>query len=97
MIIVRDVFRAKYGKGGDLVALFIEAKENWSIKYEPRVLTDASGPFFTVITEVQYENLAEFDQKSSEIFSQPDFGDWFDRMTKLVKSGQREFYNIESQ
>ena len=96
MIIVRDVFRAKYGKGSDLVALFIEAKENWSVKYEPRVLTDASGPFFTVISEVQYENLAEFEQKSSEIFSQTDFGDWFDRMTKLVKSGRRDFYNIES-
>lgn len=24
MIIVRDVFQAKYGKGGDLVALFVE-------------------------------------------------------------------------
>ncbi len=96
MIIVRDVFQAKYGKGGDLVALFKEAKDNWTVQYSPRVLTDASGQFFTVVTEEQYEDLAEFDQKSAEIFSTPEFGDWFERMTKLVESGRREFYNIET-
>lgn len=95
MIIVRDVFQAKYGKGSDLVALFKEAKEKWSTKYKPRVLTDASGSFFTVVTEEEYKNLAAYDQKSGEIFSMPEFSDWFERMTQLVESGRREFYNIE--
>ena len=97
MIIVRDVFQAKYGKGSDLAALFKEAKEKWSTQYQyaPRVLTDASGPFFTVVTETEFENLAAFEQKSGEIFSTPEFGDWFGRMTQLVESGRREFYNIE--
>ena len=96
MIIVRDVFQAKYGKGSELVALFKEASEKWSVKYTPRVLTDASGPFFTVVTEEEFDSLADFDQKSGEIFSMPEFGDWFEHMTKLVESGSREFYNIES-
>ncbi|MFV1948925.1 MAG: hypothetical protein ACC633_03210 [Anaerolineales bacterium] len=43
MIIVRDVFQAKYGKSSELVALFKEAAVKWSVKYTPRVLTDASG------------------------------------------------------
>ncbi len=94
MILVRDVFQAKYGKAGDLVALFKEAME-WPIQYEPRILTDASGPFFTVVTEREYESLGEFEQKSGEIFSMPEFGEWFGRMTELVESGRREFYNIE--
>ena len=54
-----------------------------------------SGPFFTVVTETEFESLAEFEQKSGEIFSTPEFGEWFGRMTKLVESGRREFYNIE--
>jgi len=95
MIIVRDVFQAKYGKGSDLAALFKEAKEKWSIQYAPRVLTDASGPFFTVVTETEFESLAAFEQESGAIFSMPEFGDWFGRMTQLVESGRREFYNIE--
>jgi hypothetical protein len=42
-----------------------------------------------------FESLAVFEQKSGENFSTPEFGDWFERMTKLVESGRREFYNIE--
>ena len=94
MIIVRDVFQAKYGQGSALAAHFKETKE-WSIQYAPRILTDASGPFFTVVTETEFESLAAFEQESGEIFSKPEFGDWFERMKQLVESGRREFYNIE--
>lgn len=94
MIIVRDIFQAKYGKGSDLAAHFKETKE-WSIPYAPRVLTDMSGPFFTVVTETEFESLAAFEQESGAIFSTPEFGDWFGRMIPLVESGRREFYNIE--
>ena len=96
MIIVRDVFQAKYGKGNDLVALFKEAKEKWSTLYAPRILTDKSGQFFTVVTETEFESLAAWEQESGIIFSMPEFGDWFERMTQLVESGRREFYNIEA-
>ncbi len=94
MIIVRDIFQAKYGKGSDLAAHFKET-QNWSIQYAPRILTDMSGPFFTVVTETEFESLAEFELKSGEIFSTPEFSEWFGRMTELVESGRREFYNIE--
>jgi len=96
LIIVRDVFQAKYGKGGDLVALFKEAQEKWPTQYANRILTDASGSFFTVVTETEYVNLAAWEQASNETYSMPEFGDWFERMTLLVDSGRREFYNIET-
>jgi hypothetical protein len=55
MILVRDVFQAKYGQGGALVALFKEVREKWpeSAQYAYRILTDASGPFFTIVTETE--------------------------------------------
>ena len=59
MIIVRGVFQAKYGKGGDLVALFKEAREKWPQQYADRILTDASGSFFTVVVETNVESLAK--------------------------------------
>ncbi len=95
MILVRDVFQAKYGKGGELVALFKEAGKMWPQNYAFRVLTDASGPFFTVVTETDVPSLAEWEKRSAEIFSHPDFGKWFARMEPLVESGRREFYNVE--
>ncbi len=96
MIIVRNVFQARYGKGGELVDLFKEARDTWSVNYKPRILSDISGPFFTVVTEQEYNNLAEFEKKRSEIFSDPGFEDWFQRMTALVETGKREFFNVES-
>ena len=96
MIVVRGVFQAKYGRGGDLVALFKEARESWPPGYADRILTDVSGPFFTVVVETEAESLADWERRMAETFAAPGFGDWFGRMTPLVESGQREFYNIET-
>lgn len=96
MILVRGVFQAKYGKGDDLVALFKEARQKWPQRYADRILTDASGTFFTVVTETEVESLAEWERLRTEIFALSEFGDWFARMTPLVESGRREFYNIET-
>lgn len=96
MILVRDVFQAKYGKGDELVALFKEVKEKWGPDYAGCILTDVSGLFFTVVVETEVESLAEWERRRAEIFSLPEFGDWFARMTPLVESGRREFYNIET-
>jgi hypothetical protein len=98
MILVRDVFQAKYGQGGNLVALFKEVKEKWpeSAQYGYRILTDVSGPFFTVVTETEVAGLAEWERLIGEVFSLPEFGEWFTRMTPLVESGRREFYHIET-
>ncbi len=95
MILVRDVFQAKYGKGEKLVALFKEGLTTWGEHINMRILTDASGSFFTVVTEEEIENFSAWEKNLSDILSHPDFGDWFARMEPLVVSGSREFYNIE--
>jgi hypothetical protein len=90
MILIRDVFQAKYGKGGELVELFKEARDNWPQRYaDARILTDASGSFFTVVSETQMESLAEWERIREGIFALPEFGDWFERMVPLVESGAR--------
>ena len=97
MILVRDVFQAKYGKGDDLVALLKEIMENGVGRAtEERILTDASGPFFTIVYQRNYESLTEWDKPLEENVSNFDFAEWFARMMELVDSGQREFYNIEA-
>jgi hypothetical protein len=96
MLIARQVFQAKYGRGDELVALFREFNER--IKDTSmarfRILTDATGPFFTVVTEVEVESLAAWEGSFSETMNQPWMGEWFGRMMPLVESGSREFYNL---
>lgn len=100
MLVVRDVFQAKYGRGDELVALFKEIAEHWQKGvhrvqlHGNRTLTDASGAFFTVVTEIEVDDFAAWQQFMAEEFAMPEFGEWFARMTPLVESGRREFYNL---
>ena len=94
MIVVRDVFQAKYGKGGELVDLLKEAQPDMPQSYQ-RILSDASGAFFTIVAEIEVANLAAWETMVQEIFANPKFGQWFERMVPLVESGRREFYNVE--
>ncbi len=98
MLVARQVFRAKYGRGDELVALFKELNERrqeedqTSLRF--RILTDATGPFFTVVTEVEVESFAAWEGSFREGMARPWMGEWFGRMMPLVESGSREFYNI---
>lgn len=96
MFVVRDVFQAKYGRGNELVTLLKEFFPKVGQDRVYRILTDASGPFFTVVTEVEASSLDEWEQMVAKVFALPEFGEWFDRMMPLVESGRREFYHLES-
>ena len=94
MIVVRDIYQAKYGRSGELVELFKEASQHWMPEYGSRIMTDASGSFFTVVAETEVPNLTEWERLSAEVFALPEFGNWFAQMSELVESGRREFYNV---
>ncbi len=96
MILVRNVFQAKYGRGDELVQLIkdgqaIPAKHGMG---RQRILTDIAGRFFTVVMEIELEDLADY-ERSREAFGDPEFGPWFQGMMELVDSGSREFFTIE--
>ena len=100
MLVERTVFQAKYGRGDELVALYQEL--NRRMHDEPggeqaprvRILTDATGRFFTVVTELEVENFATWERISGEAMKLPWMGEWFSRMVPLVESANREFFTI---
>ncbi len=94
MIVVREVFQAKYGQGDSMVALFKEAQGKWLSELPSRLLVDLSGTFFTVVVEIEVESLAEWEARMAQLFATPETADWFARMTTFVESGHREFYTI---
>ena len=59
-----------------------------------RLMTDLSGPYFTIVTEYEVESLAAWERQFAEMMAQPDTGGLAARMNELVESGQREFYTI---
>lgn len=102
MLIARQVFHAKYGRGDELVALFKElnstVRDAGGEAPRFRILTDASGPFFTVVTEIEVESFAAWEQTfgrmMGEVMSLPAMQGWFSRMTEVVDSGRRDFYTV---
>ena len=98
MLVARQVIQAKYGRGDELVALFQEFNTRMQEAGETtsrfRILTDATGPFFTVVTEIEVENFAAWEGGFRESMERPWMGEWFSRMVPLVESGSREFYNL---
>jgi hypothetical protein len=94
MIVVRNVFQAKYGTGDELVQLLKEGDVMWPLGRNRRILTDLSGPFFTVAGETEWDSFGAWEASAAEIFGDPRFPAWFERMTALVESGRREFYNL---
>lgn len=94
MIVVRGVFQAKYGRGDELVQLFKEVHEMWPEGRNHRILTDLSGPFFTVVSEAGYDNFSAWETSAQKIFGDARFAALFERMMPLVESGRREFYNL---
>ena len=60
MMVVRDTFQAKYGKGDELVALFKEFAKKMPRARKFRMMVDASGTFFTVVTETEVADFSDW-------------------------------------
>ena len=97
MILQRVILQAKWGRGDELVRLIKKARvESTSFGgRNSRLLTDLSGPFFTIVTETEFKSLADFEENRKTLFSQPDVQEFINATTPLIESGRQEFFTIE--
>lgn len=104
MIVERLSFRAKYGRGDELVALM----KAFSTDVAPaigagaaamkRIYTDHTGPMFTVQGEVEYADLrayAEATLSETTQYGSAAFQQWFAKMVACTESGERQLLNLE--
>ncbi len=99
MIVIRNVFQAKVGQADTLAKVMAEGMRGSSgTTTRPaawRVLTDISGPFDTVVLEVETESLAAWEAAWPEMAASPEFRDTWARGAELIVSGSRGIYTIE--
>lgn len=100
MILVRFVCQARFGKASDVVAGFKQSAEVSRTLIGPnvrsRILTDLSGPFDTVVQELEVESLAEWERLRVTLFSNPEFQEAEAAAPDVIESGRTEFYTIEA-
>ena len=99
MIVVRNVFQLKFGKAREAVALVkegvaIQKRALGSAEFSTRVLTDVTGPFYTLVLETTVPNLAAFESYAPKLFADKDWQANYQKVSALVESGQREIYSI---
>jgi hypothetical protein len=99
MIVVRNVFRLKFGKAREAVAL---AKEGIAIQKRAlagmegstRLLTDVTGPFYTLVLELTAPSLSAFETAGPKLFADKDWQANYQKMAALVESGYREIFSV---
>jgi hypothetical protein len=104
MIIVRTVFHGSYGKGGDLAAAQTAAARQVVAEmggdHRWKVMSDLSGPFDTVVMEVEVASLAEWESMRSRLFASAEFREAMASTLgisrALTVSGRTEYWTIEA-
>ena len=98
MIVVRNVFQLKFGEAKKGVELWKEGlalgKRIGFPAKSSRVLTDVVGQFYTVVFEVTFESLSDFENAAKGIMSNPEWQAWYTKVVAITQSGHREIWNV---
>ena len=95
MIVVRNTFQVKFGRMKEALALM---KENLArakaAGYKPgRLLTDVTGPFYTLVLELEFESMSEA-ERGQEVMRVPGWQETYHKFGEVVESGSREIFTI---
>ena len=97
MVVIRNVFRLKFGKAKEGVALFKEGmaiQKRLGSKFNARLLTDLTGPFYTVVLELAVPSLSAFEAEAPRLMGDKDWQANYQKITALVESGYREVFTL---
>ena len=99
MIVIRNVFRLKFGKAREAVALFkegnaIQNRVGAGRDFQTRLLTDVTGPFYTVVLEITAPSLAAFEAGAPQLMADKDWQANYQKVSGLVESGYREVFSV---
>lgn len=99
MIVIRNVFQLKFGKAREATALMkeglaIQKRVVTGVDFSTRMLTDITGPFYTLVLELTLSNMASFESYAPRLFGDKDWQASYQKFAPLVESGHREIFTI---
>ena len=97
MIVIRNVFQCKPGAAKELVKSFKAAEPlmKEAGMSAPRIMTDLSAPFWTVVLETEAESLEQWERNFREFGSKPEMQNAMKGYMEHVVGGHREIWRIE--
>ena len=99
MIIERNIFYLKFGKAKEAIAIWKqildEAKHSNLKGPEMRLLSDISGPAYTLILELHIASFTDINSKHTIWATHPSFQELYQQFIPLCERAHREYYKIE--
>ena len=97
MLVVRNVFRLKFGKAKEGVALLKEGiaiQKRAGVEMNQRLMTDLVGTFYTLVLELTVPNMGALEANMPKVMCDKDWQANYQRFCELVESGYREIFTI---
>jgi len=97
MIVVRNVFRLKFGKAREALAVMKEGvaiQKRIAPDASPRLLTDVTGRHYTLVLELTVPSLGVLESMAPRVFGDQEFQANYQKMVPLVEQGHREIFTI---
>ena len=97
MIVVRNVFRLKFGKSKEAVALLKEGiamQRRAGVEMKQRLMTDLVGTFYTLVLELTVSNMAELEANMPKAMGDKDWQATYQKFSALVDTGYREIFTL---
>jgi heme-degrading monooxygenase HmoA len=95
MFVIRNVFKCKPGQAKNIIEKFKAAHALMSdLGFEERILVDEVADFWTVVVEVDVEDLAVFAKAMQERGSNSDVQAAMAGYMDMVESGYREIFRV---
>jgi len=99
MVIVRDIFRLKFGQSKEAVALWKEAAKSLRTSgygaIDVRLLSDFAGTdYYTVVLESTYNSAAEWEKAHHAARDNQEWRDLYARIIPFTEAGRREILSV---
>jgi hypothetical protein len=97
MMVIRNTFRLKFGKAREAIAIMkdgIAIQKRGGMDASQRLLTDMTGPFYTVVLELTVPTLAALETMMPKIMGDKEWQANYQKLLPLVESGKREIYTL---
>lgn len=98
MMIERNEFRIKFGKMKEALELWNEMMaefKNNPDKIRVRILTDLTGPAYTLIMELELRDFIHLGLKNYQWMTKSKVGELYQKFVPLCDSSHRTLYKVE--
>jgi hypothetical protein len=91
----RNIFHLKYGASREALPMwreYLQRVQQRDPKVHVRLLTDISGPAYSLVLEIEYETFAEMEPSECRLTNQPDWKEFYQKFIPLCERSERTYF-----